>query len=101
MADVQVTLTLPVLQKGLQPSSGPTVVEKLQLMLNQRKSFPTLVIDGVFGPKTESSLKLFQPNENLTVNGATKTSRRSMRVIMRLFGTACPKVRIGSNCAFS
>jgi peptidoglycan hydrolase-like protein with peptidoglycan-binding domain len=69
MADVQVTLSLPVLQKGGEPSSGPTVVKKLQLMLNQRKSFPTLVIDGVFGPKTESSLRLFQQNENLTVNG--------------------------------
>jgi len=69
MADVQVTLTLPVLQKGVQPSGGPTVVQKLQLMLNQRKSFPTLIIDGIFGPKTESSLKLFQQNENLSVNG--------------------------------
>jgi peptidoglycan hydrolase-like protein with peptidoglycan-binding domain len=69
MTDVQVTVALPVLQKGAEPSSGPTVVKKLQLMLNQRKSFPTLVVDGVFGPKTESSLKHFQQNENLPVSG--------------------------------
>jgi peptidoglycan hydrolase-like protein with peptidoglycan-binding domain len=69
MTDVQVTLGLPILQKGAQPVSGPTVVKKLQLMLNQRKSFPTLVVDGAFGPKTEASVKQFQQNEGLPANG--------------------------------
>jgi len=70
MADVQITLSLPVLKKGAEPNRGPTVIKKLQLMLNQRGSFPTLVVDGVFGPKTEASVKHFQQNENLSVDGS-------------------------------
>jgi peptidoglycan hydrolase-like protein with peptidoglycan-binding domain len=82
MTDVQITLTLPELRKGIEPDHGPTVVSKLQLMLNQRRSSPTLVVDGEFGPKTEASLKLYQQNENLTVDGVvgqeTWTSLLSM-----------------------
>lgn len=69
MTDVQISLTLPVLKKGANPDAIPTTVQKLQLMLNQRRSAPTLVVDGIFGPKTEASLKLFQQNENLTADG--------------------------------
>jgi peptidoglycan hydrolase-like protein with peptidoglycan-binding domain len=69
MADVQVTLVLPVLQKKSQPDTGPTAVEHLQLMLNQRGGFPVLVTDGNFGSATESSVKHYQGNENLTVDG--------------------------------
>ena len=39
MADVQVTLSLPVLRQGSNPESGPTVIEHLQLMLNERGGF--------------------------------------------------------------
>ena len=39
MADVQVTLSLPVLRQGSNPESGPTVIEHLQLMLNERAAF--------------------------------------------------------------
>jgi hypothetical protein len=39
MADVQVTLGLPVLKTGSLPETGPTVVKHLQLMLNQRGGF--------------------------------------------------------------
>ena len=69
MADVQVTLGVPVLKKGVEPPTGPTVVAKLQLMLNQRGGYPHLVEDGVFGPATESAVKHYQGNENLTVDG--------------------------------
>ncbi len=69
MADVQVTLALPVLKKGSQPDTGPTAVKHVQLMLNERGGFPTLVEDGDFGPATESSVKHYQGNENLTVDG--------------------------------
>lgn len=69
MTDVQVIFSLPELGKGSEPASGPTVVKKLQLMLNQRRSFPVLVVDGVFGPLTEELLKHYQQNENLTVDG--------------------------------
>jgi len=40
MANVQVTLSLPVLRRGSNPESGPTVIEHLQLMLNERGGFP-------------------------------------------------------------
>jgi peptidoglycan hydrolase-like protein with peptidoglycan-binding domain len=69
MANVQVTLSLPVLKNGAMPETGPTVVEKLQLMLNQKGGFPVLVEDGIFGPKTEASVKSYQGNNNLTVDG--------------------------------
>ena len=69
MADVQVTLGLPVLKKGVKPDAGPTPVKQLQLMLNARGGFPILVEDGDFGTATESSVKHFQGNENLTVDG--------------------------------
>jgi peptidoglycan hydrolase-like protein with peptidoglycan-binding domain len=69
MADVQITLGLPMLQKGANPQSGPTVVKHLQLMLNERGGFPVLVEDGNFGASTEKSVKHYQQNENLTVDG--------------------------------
>jgi peptidoglycan hydrolase-like protein with peptidoglycan-binding domain len=69
MTDVQVTLSLPVLKVGSNPESGSTVIKHLQLMLNQRGGFPILTEDGEFGPSTEASVKHYQQNENLTVDG--------------------------------
>ena len=69
MADVQITLGLPVLQQGANPQSSPTVVKQMQLMLNERGGFPVLVEDGNFGPSTEKSVKHYQQNENLAVDG--------------------------------
>jgi peptidoglycan hydrolase-like protein with peptidoglycan-binding domain len=69
MADVQVTLSLPVLRKGSDPESGPTVVRHLQLMLNERGGFPILNVDGQFGSSTEQSVRHYQQNENLAVDG--------------------------------
>jgi peptidoglycan hydrolase-like protein with peptidoglycan-binding domain len=66
---VQVTLDLPVLKTGSTPDTGPTVVKHLQLMLNQRGGFPILIEDGEFGSSTEASVKHYQQNENLTVDG--------------------------------
>ena len=69
MADVQVTISLPVLRQGSNPESGPTVIEHLQLMLNERGGFPIVNVDGDFGPSTDQSVKHYQQNENLTVDG--------------------------------
>ncbi len=69
MADVQVTLSLPVLRQGSNPESGPTVIEHLQLMLNERGGFPIVNVDGDFGPSTDQSVKHYQGNENLVVDG--------------------------------
>lgn len=69
MADVKVTLTLPVLKKGVEPPTGPSTVMDVQLILNQRGGYPHLVVDGDFGPATEKSLKHFQQNENIAVDG--------------------------------
>jgi hypothetical protein len=63
MPDAQVTISVPVLQQGSQPDTGPTVVKHLQLMLNERGGFPVLVEDGNFGPSTEKSVKHYQQNE--------------------------------------
>ena len=54
---------------GSMPETGPTVVQHLQLMLNQRGGFPILTEDGNFGSSTDASVKHYQQNENLTVDG--------------------------------
>jgi peptidoglycan hydrolase-like protein with peptidoglycan-binding domain len=69
MPDLQVTLSLPQLKIGSTPESGPTVIQHLQLMLNQRGGYPILIEDGDFGSSTETSVKHYQQNENLTVDG--------------------------------
>ena len=69
MANAQVNLGLPVLKTGSVPETGPTVVKHLQLMLNQRGGFPILIEDGDFCSSTEASVKHYQQNENLTVDG--------------------------------
>ena len=69
MANVQVTLSLPVVRKGSDPESRPTVVQHLQLMLNERGGFPILNVDGEFGSSTEQSVRHYQQNENLAVDG--------------------------------
>jgi peptidoglycan hydrolase-like protein with peptidoglycan-binding domain len=66
-ADAQVTLSLPVLRKG--EHEGEPSVERLQSMLNFVKGVNDLVLDGIFGPKTEAAVRGFQSDENLTVDG--------------------------------
>ena len=66
------TLRLPSSYRyydGSDPETGPTVIEHLQLMLNERGGFPLVTVDGVFGPTTAQSVKHYQQNENLTVDG--------------------------------
>ena len=38
-------------------------------MLNERGGFPIVNVDGDFGPSTDQSVKHYQQNENLTVDG--------------------------------
>ena len=59
----------PVLRLGSTLESGPTVIQHLQLMLNERGGFPVVTVDGVFGPTTDRSVKHYQQNENVTVDG--------------------------------
>ena len=68
MADAQVALKLPVLRLGSTPESGPTVIQHLQLMLNERGGFPvvTWTVSSAF---TDQSVEHYQQNENLTVDG--------------------------------
>ena len=56
MADVRVTVSLPVLKKGT-ATTGPTMVKHLQLMLNQRGGSPIFVEAGKFDVSTEASVK--------------------------------------------
>jgi len=64
----EVELQLPTLRRGAKPSGGPTVVVRLQGILNDRGHGP-LVKDGIFGPKTEAAVKKFQGNDGLTTDG--------------------------------
>jgi peptidoglycan hydrolase-like protein with peptidoglycan-binding domain len=72
VADIQVNLKLPVLRQGSNPESGPTVIQHLQLMLNERGGFPIVNVDGDFGPSTDQSVKHYQQNENLTSTGLSE-----------------------------
>jgi peptidoglycan hydrolase-like protein with peptidoglycan-binding domain len=65
--DVQVTLSLPVLRKGQHEGEPP--VERLQFMLDFVGGTGELTVDGIFGPKTETAVRAFQANENLTADG--------------------------------
>lgn len=63
--DTHVTLTLPVLRKGVESETG--TVARLQLMLNvfvghgeKGSGIQPLKTDGVFGPETEQKVKDFQ-----------------------------------------
>jgi peptidoglycan hydrolase-like protein with peptidoglycan-binding domain len=38
-------------------------------MLDERGGFPIVNMDGAFGPSTDQSVKHYQQNENLTVDG--------------------------------
>jgi peptidoglycan hydrolase-like protein with peptidoglycan-binding domain len=44
-------------------------VARLQFMLNFVKGVDDLVVDGIFGPKTDAAVRDFQQNENLSVDG--------------------------------
>jgi peptidoglycan hydrolase-like protein with peptidoglycan-binding domain len=66
-ADVQVTLSLPILRRGQHAGEPP--VERLQFMLNFVAGVDNLDVDGIFGPRTEAAVRGFQQNENLSVDG--------------------------------
>lgn len=59
-----VTLTLPVLREGMKNDT----VRALQILLNGR-GYNCGSVDGSFGPKTLSAVKLFQKNKSLTIDG--------------------------------
>jgi len=63
--------TRPMLRRG---SSGPSVIE-LQTRLNAWRGtraaapFAPLLVDGVFGPRTDSAVRIFQRDNALAVDG--------------------------------
>jgi peptidoglycan hydrolase-like protein with peptidoglycan-binding domain len=66
-ANVQVSLSLPLLRRG--QHSGEPPVRRLQFLLNFAKGTDELDVDGIFGPRTEAAVRDFQRNENLSVDG--------------------------------
>jgi len=66
-ADVQVTLSLPVLRRGQHTGEQP--VYRLQFILNFIAGVDNLDVDGIFGPKTEAAVRDFQQGENLSIDG--------------------------------
>ncbi len=65
---IDVEIRVPTLRRGVEPPGGPTVVRRVQHMLNDRGHGP-LVEDGVFGPKTEAEVKKLQGNEGIGTDG--------------------------------
>ncbi|MEC4815487.1 MAG: peptidoglycan-binding protein [Scytonema sp. PMC 1069.18] len=61
----QTTTTRPTVSFG---STGQDVKD-LQVILNATVANNSLVVDGVFGKKTEEAVKAFQRQYNLTVDG--------------------------------
>jgi peptidoglycan hydrolase-like protein with peptidoglycan-binding domain len=55
-------------QPTVKPGDTGEIVRRLQRAV-RRTGDPELVVDGNFGPETESALKLFQEGEGLTVDG--------------------------------
>jgi peptidoglycan hydrolase-like protein with peptidoglycan-binding domain len=75
-SEADVALSLPILRKGV--SGHFEEVSSLQFMLIftqgayspfERALQASDGVDGIFGPKTEERVRLFQGNENLTVDG--------------------------------
>ena len=64
----------PVL-KDLKAGDSGQLVKDLQQTLNARlKLVPSLLVDGDFGPKTETAVKQFQELKKLTVSGQVDTA---------------------------
>jgi peptidoglycan hydrolase-like protein with peptidoglycan-binding domain len=63
-ANVQVTLSLPVLKKG---SEEHPSVQRVQMMLNFVGRL-SIAEDGLFGPEAEKAVRDFQENQNLVVD---------------------------------
>lgn len=59
-----VTVILPVLREGMKND----FVRVLQIILNAR-GYSCGTVDGSFGPKTLSAVKLFQKNKSLAIDG--------------------------------
>ena len=78
-ADVDVSLSLPVLRRGEHEGEPP--VERLQFMLNFVGGTDDLDVDGVYGPNTEAGVRAFQSNENLTADGIV--GRNTWSVLLR------------------
>jgi peptidoglycan hydrolase-like protein with peptidoglycan-binding domain len=78
-ADVEVSLSLPVLRKGEHEGEPP--VERLQFMLNFVGGTDDLDVDGVYGRKTVAAVRAFQSNEDLTADGIV--GRNTWSVLLR------------------
>ena len=60
-----VQVSIPVLKQGMKGD----YVKPLQILLNGR-GYDCGTVDGSFGPKTLSAVKLFQKNKGLTIDGS-------------------------------
>jgi peptidoglycan hydrolase-like protein with peptidoglycan-binding domain len=69
VSTTQITLTLPVLRKGVEDHEG-VAVNRLQEMLNLYVGGPyTVEPNGTFGPETEEAVNIFKRGQNLPDDG--------------------------------
>ena len=66
MGDTQTALQWPILKRG---SQGARVKTLQYLLRGRRDAWRTLVVDGIFGPVTEETVRAFQDLTGVTVDG--------------------------------
>ncbi|HZB30421.1 MAG TPA: peptidoglycan-binding protein [Streptosporangiaceae bacterium] len=66
MGETQTTLQWPILKQG---SQGLRVKTLQYLLRGHRDAWRNLVVDGIFGPRTEEIVRAFQDFSGLTIDG--------------------------------
>jgi peptidoglycan hydrolase-like protein with peptidoglycan-binding domain len=66
MGETQTTLQWPILKQG---SQGQRVKTLQYLLRGHRDAWRNLVVDGIFGPRTEEIVRAFQDFSGLTIDG--------------------------------
>ena len=86
MAEVDVTMRLPVLRRG--EEHPPNIVGRVQEMLKYIGKVEDLAVDDDFGPATEQAVKNFQQNQGTDLAADGIVGQKTWEVLLGrwLFG---------------